>query len=124
MSPKGFLVGGAEAVAHLAAISAMRIRDRHQEVKLTGQNLIVPTTIALPGEQIPKDWTQRLLSHKVNFDPPILNEKLYEMLVEVLGLPDAEERKGENLPQSQRTAISLSAHERTRPHRGPSLSVC
>ena len=38
---KGFLVGGAEAGAHLAAISAIRTRDRQPSIKLTGQNLIV-----------------------------------------------------------------------------------
>jgi acetyl esterase/lipase len=41
---KGFLVGGAEAGAHLAAISAIRTRDRQPNIKLTGQNLIVPAS--------------------------------------------------------------------------------
>ncbi len=40
---KGFLVGGAEAGAHLAAISAIRTRDRQPNIILTGQNLIVRT---------------------------------------------------------------------------------
>lgn len=95
---KGFIIGGAEAGAHLSAICAIRMRDRHPEIKLTGQNLIVPTTIAWPDEQIPKDWVDRMPSHEQNADAPILNEKLYEMLVEALGVPDIEKRKGENFP--------------------------
>ena len=95
---KGFLVGGAEAGAHLAAISAIRVRDRHPHIKLTGQNLIVPTTIAWPDPNIPADWVDRLQSHKDNADAPILNEQLYEMLVEALKIPDSEKRKGENFP--------------------------
>lgn len=95
---KGFLVGGAEAGAHLAAISAIRVRDRHPNIKLTGQNLIVPTTIAWPDANISKDWIQRLRSHQENAEAPILNEALYEMFVEALKIPDAERRKGENFP--------------------------
>lgn len=95
---KGFIVGGAEAGAHLAAIAAIRTRDRRPDIKLTGQNLIVPTTIAWPDKSIPKDWTARLNSHQENTEAPILSEKLYEMFVDALGIPDAEKRKGENFP--------------------------
>ena len=95
---RGFLVGGAEAGAHLAAISAIRVRDRHPDIKLTGQNLVVPTTIAWPDPNIPEDWVDRLSSHKDNADAPILNETLYEILVEALKMPDSEKRKGENFP--------------------------
>ena len=104
---KGFLVGGAEAGAHLAAIAAIRTRDRQPDIKLTGQNLIVPTTIAWPDKNISKDWTGRLRSHdwagrleshEENAEAPLLSEKLYEMLVGALGIPDEEKRKGENFP--------------------------
>jgi versiconal hemiacetal acetate esterase len=43
---KGFIVGGAEAGAHLAAICAIRARSRYPNIKLSGQLLIVPTTIS------------------------------------------------------------------------------
>ena len=95
---KGFLVGGAEAGAHLAAISAVRTRDRQPNIKLTGQNLIVPTTIAWPDPNISKDWASRLKSHEENAEAPILSEKMYEMFVEALGIPNSEKRKGENFP--------------------------
>ena len=92
------MVGGAEAGAHLAAISAIRVRDRHPQIKLTGQNLIVPLTLAWPDPNIPKAWVDRLQSHMENADAPILNEQLYETFIEALGVPDSEKRKGENFP--------------------------
>ena len=95
---KGCLVGGAEAGAHLAAIAAIRTRDRQKDIKLTGQNLIVPTTIAWPDKNISKDWADRLRSHEENAEAPILNEKLYKTLVDALDMPDEEKRKGENFP--------------------------
>ena len=95
---KGFLVGGAEAGAHLAAISAIRMRDRHPDIKLTGQNLIVPTTIAWPDPSIPPEWSERLSSHKENADAPLLDERLYETLVDALKMSAAEKREGENFP--------------------------
>jgi versiconal hemiacetal acetate esterase len=94
---KGFIVGGAEAGAHLAAISAIRVRDL-PHVRLTGQNLIVPTTIAWPDPEIPVAWQERLCSHKENTDAPILSEKLYESFVSALKIPDSEKRRGENFP--------------------------
>lgn len=95
---KGFLVGGAEAGAHLAAIAAIRIRGRVPDIKLTGQCLIVPTTIAWPDPNISEDWAARLSSHNENAEAPLLSEKLYEMFVHALDIPDEEKRKGENFP--------------------------
>lgn len=95
---RGFLVGGAEAGAHLATIAAVRTRDRQPNIKLTGQNLIVPTTLAWPDPDISEDWRNRLKSHEENAEAPVLNERLYEMLVEALGVPESEKRKGENFP--------------------------
>ncbi|KAK4497762.1 hypothetical protein PRZ48_010415 [Zasmidium cellare] len=95
---KGYLVSGAEGGCHLAAISAIRVRDRHPEVKITGQCLIVPTTIAWPDAKIPEDWRRRLESHEEHVDAPVMNERLYEELVGALKMSDEEKRKGENFP--------------------------
>ena len=43
---KGFIVGGATSGSHLAAVCAIRARNRYPDIKLTGQLLIVPTTLA------------------------------------------------------------------------------
>ena len=96
---KGFLVGGAEAGAHLAAICAISARNRYPEIRVTGQVLIVPTTIAWPDEDaIPEEWKARLHSHAENKEAPLLDEELYEFYVAILGVPDEEKRKGENFP--------------------------
>lgn len=95
---EGFLVGGAEAGAHLAAISAIRARDHHPDIKLTGQCLIVPVTIAWPDKEIPEDWKNRLRSHEANANAPIFNEELYGMLLEALSVPESERRNGDNFP--------------------------
>jgi versiconal hemiacetal acetate esterase len=95
---QGFIVGGADAGAHLAAISAIRVRDRHPEIRLTGQNLIVPTTIVWPDPQIPDDWNKRLSSQTEQADAPLVNNVLYQKFVKALGVPDSERRKGENFP--------------------------
>ena len=43
---EGFLVGGAEAGAHLAAVTVIRACAKYPHIKLTGQVLIVPVTLA------------------------------------------------------------------------------
>ncbi len=60
---KGFLIGGAEAGAHVAAATAIRARNRYPNIKLSGQCLIVPTLVAWPDSQAPVEWKGRLLSH-------------------------------------------------------------
>lgn len=95
---KGFLVGGATSGAHLAAITAIRARDRYPDIKLTYQVLIVPTTIVWPDDAILEDWKRRLTSHQEKADAPIVNEELYEYYVETLGIPQEEAREGENFP--------------------------
>ena len=95
---KGFLVGGATAGAHLAAICAIRARNSYPDIKLTGQCLIVPTTIAWPDPKIPSDWKARLSSHTEMSEAPLLPEKLYEFYVNLLNMSDEEKRKGENFP--------------------------
>lgn len=98
---KGFLVGGAEAGAHLAAACAVRARRAGAdgtEVALTGQVLIVPTLMTWPDPQIPPEWVPRLKSHTKMADAPVLNSRLCEMFMEALGVPDSEKRKGGGLP--------------------------
>lgn len=95
---RGFLIGGAEAGAHLAAIAAIRARDRHPEVQLTGQCLIVPTLLSWPDDQMPSTWKARIQSHYENAGATVLNAKKYAMFLENLGVPDSEKRKGENFP--------------------------
>jgi versiconal hemiacetal acetate esterase len=95
---KGFLLGGAEAGAHLAAICAIRARNRYPNIKITGQNLIVPTTIAWPDANIPAQWVGELPSHVQNSAAPVFSEAMYEMFVEALDVPDEDKRKGENFP--------------------------
>ena len=96
---KGFMVGGAEAGAHLAAICAIRARNRYPNIHLTGQVLIVPTTVAWPDKDgIPQSWAARLRSHSENAHAPVFDEALYELYVSILGVPDEEKRKGENFP--------------------------
>lgn len=95
---KGFLVGGAESGAHLAAICAIRARNRYLNIKIISQNLIVPTTLAWPDPEIPEDWKKCLTSHTENAEAPVLTEKLYETFLSALGVPDDEKRKGENFP--------------------------
>lgn len=95
---KGFLVSGAEAGADLAAITAIRARDKYPNIKITGQNLIVPTTLAYPDLKIPEEWQRRLTSHTENAGSPVLSRKMYEMFLSALAIPDEEKRKGENFP--------------------------
>ena len=85
-------------LAHLAAITAIRARDQYPDIKLTGQVLIVPTTILWPDDAILDDWKRRLSSHQEMADAPIVNEKLYEYYVKTLGIRMEEARKGENFP--------------------------
>ena len=48
---KGFIVGGATSGAQLAAICAIRARNRLRGVRLTGQILIVPTVLSWPDPE-------------------------------------------------------------------------
>ncbi|KAF2239696.1 alpha/beta-hydrolase [Viridothelium virens] len=95
---QGFLIGGAESGAHLAALCAVRARNRYPNIRLTGQVLIVPTLIAWPDPQIPRDWADRLKSHVEHADDPVLNETLYEKLVEKLNVFADARRDGDNFP--------------------------
>jgi versiconal hemiacetal acetate esterase len=95
---KGFLVGGADAGAHLAALCAIRARDKYPNIKLTGQNLIVPVLLAWPDSQIPASWRSRLQSHGDNVDAPILNLRSLEMFFSALDVSQDELRKGNNFP--------------------------
>ncbi|KAG8533620.1 uncharacterized protein KY384_001360 [Bacidia gigantensis] len=95
---KGFLVGGAEAGAHLAAICTIRARNKYPNIAISGQCLIVPTLIAWPDPEIPKEWEDGLMSHVEQADAPILNEALYEQLVDALNVPAEQKRVGENFP--------------------------
>ena len=70
----GFIIGGAEAGAHLAALCAVHARNRYPNVRLMGQVLIVPTMIAYPDPQTPEEWTGHLKSHTEYARAPILNE--------------------------------------------------
>ena len=94
---KGFLVAGAEAGAHLAAISAIRLHE-DTNIKITGQVLIVPATIAWPDNEIPTEWEEGLGSHKAESDSPLLPLSLYKQFLDKLNLPESERRKGENFP--------------------------
>jgi versiconal hemiacetal acetate esterase len=95
---KGFLVGGAEAGAHLAAICAIRAHNRYPNIKLTGQNLIVPTTIAWPDDKLPSDWATALSSHGENAEAPVFDNETYHMFLSALNVPEGEKRNGENFP--------------------------
>lgn len=94
---KGFLVGGAEAGAHLAAITAIRLCNAGNS-PLTGQLLIVPVTLAWPETKLPEAWKGRLESHTEQRDAPLLPNALFEMLVANLGMFEEERRRGENFP--------------------------
>ena len=96
---KGLLIGGATSGAHLAAICAIRARNRYPDIKLTGQVLIVPTTIAWPDDAgIPEDWKRQLTSHAEMANAPVFNEDLYEFYVRTLGVPKEDARDWENFP--------------------------
>ena len=110
-------LGGAEAGAHLAAICAIRARNRYSDaVRLTGQVLIVPTTLSWPDEEgIPATWAAGLTSHADNAHAPALDEALYEFYLATLGVPDEEKRRGENFPAwdpLEGPAARLPAHGR------------
>ncbi len=96
---KGFIVGGAEAGAHLASICAVRARNRYPHIKLTGQNLIVPITIFWPDEaHIPSAWNSQLQSHIQMADAPIFNASTLSLFMSNLNIPAEETRNEENFP--------------------------
>lgn len=96
---KGLYVGGATAGAHLAAIAAIRARDRHSEIKLSGMCLIVPTTLSWTNvERFPEEWKKLVTSHTDNAEAPLLSEKDFQRYVSILNVPDDEKTKGENFP--------------------------
>lgn len=95
---KGFIVGGATAGAHLAAMCALRARDKDPDIRVTGQLLIVPALISWPDEAIPKEWKERLSSHEEMAENSVLPSSLYEFYLKTLNVPEEEKRKGENFP--------------------------
>lgn len=99
---RGFLVGGATSGAHLAALCAVRARDRYPNIRLTGQLLIVPTLMAWrdadDADRLPAAWRGRLASHAQMAAAPVLGGALYELYVDALGVPDDERRRGDNFP--------------------------
>lgn len=107
---KGFLIGGAEAGAHLAAACAVRARRTGTDglaVALTGQVLIVPTLMTWPDAQIQPEWASRLRSHSEMADAPVLNSRLFQMFMEALDVPESEKHKGENFPMWERDMKGL-----------------
>lgn len=96
---KGFLVGGAEAGAHLAAVCAIRARNRYPNIRLTGQLLIVPVLAAWTDEgTVPEEWARHLTSPKENAHSPVLNVDLLKMFIEALKVPEKEKHNQENFP--------------------------
>lgn len=107
---KGFLIGGAEAGAHLAAACAVRARRSGVDglpVVLTGQVLIVPTLMTWPDPEIPAEWIPRLTSHTEMADAPVLNSQLFQLFIEALAVPDSEKRKGEIFPMWEKDMKGL-----------------
>lgn len=94
---KGFLIGGATSGAHLAAITAIRIRDKHPDIKLTGQVLIVPTVL-IPDSAIPDSWKRKLLSHTTCSSAPVIPQSLFEYYTSLLSIPATEARNPYNFP--------------------------
>lgn len=96
---KGLFIGGATAGAHLAAITTIRACSLSPEFKIAGQCLIVPTTIAWTNvETLPNEWATLVTSHMENAEAPLLSERQFQRYLSLLGVPDAEQRKGENFP--------------------------
>ena len=96
----GFIIGGANAGAHLAAMCVIRARNRHPHINITGQLLIVPILMAQhpDDDNIPAAWVPRLSSHVDCADAPLLDETAVRRYVDALGLPEGEKRNGENMP--------------------------
>lgn len=95
---KGFLVGGAEAGAHIAAVCAVRARNRHPNIEITGQNLIVPVTCGGPNLRMLEHWLDSLTSHEENKDATVFDQRMFQMFVDALGMSEDEMRSGENIP--------------------------
>lgn len=96
---RGFLVGGAEAGAHLAAACAIRARNQYPDIRITGQVLIVPILAPWADESsLPEEWAGYLTSPRENAQAPVLDASLLKMFVEAFGVPEAEKEKGENFP--------------------------
>ena len=96
---QGFPIGGAEAGSLVASICAIRARNKYPNVKLKGQLLIVPITIAWPDEDgIPASWISRLRSHVEMADDPVFNSKSLSLFMQTLNMTVEEARKAENFP--------------------------
>jgi versiconal hemiacetal acetate esterase len=94
---KGFLVGGAIAGAQIAAICAIRARNHHPEIRLTGQCLVVPVIMSWrEGEQLPQKWNELVTSHQENAHAPLLSELDLQCYLSLLNLSDSE-RLDENV---------------------------
>ncbi|KAL6892029.1 alpha/beta hydrolase fold domain-containing protein [Trichoderma evansii] len=95
---KGFIIGGAEAGAQIAEACAVRARNRHPNIKITGQNLIVPITCSGTDSKMPGKWLNSLTSHAENKYAVVFDERMFQMFVNALGIPEDELRNGENFP--------------------------
>lgn len=96
---RGFLVGGAEAGAHLAAVCAIRARNQYPDIRITGQVLIVPFLAPWTEDaNIPEEWAGYLTSQQENAEAPVLDIKHLKMFIDALGVPASEKQKGENFP--------------------------
>lgn len=85
--------------AQLAAICAIRARNRLRGVRLTGQILIVPTVLSWPGpEGILAEWAARINSHDESRSAPVLDEASWQRFLNLPVMPDSEKRKGEDFP--------------------------
>lgn len=95
---KGFILGSAEAGARIAGVCAVRARNRHPNINITGQNLIVLITCSGPDSKMPERWLRSLASHEENKDLVVFDERVFQMFVNALGMPAEELHNGENFP--------------------------
>lgn len=82
----GFIVGGASSGAHLAAVCAIRARDRHPSIKFIGQNLVVSILVSWPDGKISNAWEEKLRSHIEQRDAVVMDGEAIEMFVHNLGV--------------------------------------
>ena len=71
-------------------------------------------------ETLLNEWATLVTSHLGNAEAPLLSERQFQRYLSFLGVPDAEQRKGENLPvwgKSQRSSSHYLAMDRPDPLR-------